>query len=232
VGYLSYGGAGITTAQWNSTTFSVGTQINLINSTGAISAGSYTANSNGIENSAGQIGHLISNSVASAGSAVSTGSPANIGSLASLAPGVYDVWAQCDWNIFAATVTQQQCGISYTSATLLTQAGGTSGGATISNDPYAHSWQATTTTLGDMSLSVGPVRVKITATSTIYQVGSLTFSAGTAKAFGSIRSIQVEHDMFKRLQEQWMDSQLVDAPMVPDKLLFNTDRLHPRPDLM
>ncbi len=161
--------------------------------TGAISGGSLTANSNGIETAQTTWGAVTTGAIVSAGAPVTNGTVTNIVNLSSLPAGVYDISAQCNWDIFGATVTQQQCGISYTATTFLTSAGGTSGGATIGNDPYTHSWQAPiAATTSDISLNTMPVRVKCTSACTIFHTSALTFSVGTAKAFGSIRARRVQ----------------------------------------
>jgi hypothetical protein len=170
-----------------------GTPFGAIFSNAAVSAGSYLANSNGIETVQTTWGAVTSGAIVSAGATVTTGTVTNIVNLSSLPAGVYDISVTCDWNIFGATVTQQQCGLSYTAATFLTQAGGTSGGATVSNEPFRREWQTPAAgTTSDLSIQIAPVRVKLTSAATIYHTSALTFSVGTAKAFGSIRAVRVQ----------------------------------------
>lgn len=169
-----------------------------ITTTGSISSGSYVGNSNGIElsNTLASIGAVSSGSVVSAGGTVTTGTAANVIGMP-LPAGVYTMWGQCNYNLFnggvSAGPTDQRCGISYTSATLLTQAGGTSGGATVDSGPYTHQLVPIGNTVtSDITVPVQPVKVKCTSTCTIFLVGQITFANGTVKLFGDIHALRIQ----------------------------------------
>jgi hypothetical protein len=132
----------------------------------------------------GNVGQVITATVAS-GSAVSltTDTTANVTSI-SLTAGDWDVSGQVDYVLTGATSTLQQMGISLTSATLPSQAGGSG----LGTDPLRSSLLQTTTITGTMNLPVGPVRVSLSATTTVYLVAQASFSAGTTTAYGTIRA--------------------------------------------
>jgi hypothetical protein len=107
---------------------------------------------------AGYIGELLTVTVAS-GSAVSltTATSANIATL-SVTAGDWDCSAQVTHNAAATTsVTLLQIGISVTTATLPTQAGGSG----IGTDPLAIFRQAAAVPGGALTTNVGPVRVSL-----------------------------------------------------------------------
>lgn len=130
------------------------------------------------------VGELITATVA-AGSAVSltTATGANVTSI-SLTAGDWDVSCQVEFVLSGATSTLHQTGISATSATLPTQAGGSG----IGTDPLATMPLPTTVLSGTLSQCVPPVRVSLAATTTIYLVAQSVFSVGTETAYGTIRA--------------------------------------------
>ena len=144
---------------------------------------------------AGAVGEVLQTTVAT-GSAVSltTATAANMASL-TLTPGDWEVTAQCDHNWSGTTATIETCGISYTSATQLTQVGGASGGVTIGYDPLVTLAQTFGTTItGTYDVRTNTVRVQVAAgasSPTIYAVATATFSAGTDTVFGTIRARRV-----------------------------------------
>lgn len=122
---------------------------------------------------AGSVGEVIVSSVAS-GSAVSltTGTAANIASI-SLTAGDWDISGNVNFKYTTATVTGASAGINDVSAVVpTTGAEGYSG------------LQLTAVTTND-SITIRPARVPIASTTTIYLVGTSTFT-GTAAGFGSI----------------------------------------------
>ncbi len=133
---------------------------------------------------AGYVGQLITATIAS-GNPVSltTATSANVTSI-SLTAGDWDVSGQADFVLTGATATSHQVGISATSATLPTQAGGSG----IGTDPLASFPLPTTALSGTLDIDVSPVRVSLSATTTIYLVAAATFSVGTEVVYGTIRA--------------------------------------------
>lgn len=134
---------------------------------------------------AGNVGELITATVA-AGSAVSltTATSANVTSI-SLTAGDWDVSAQVVHNAAATTsITLLQIGISATSATLPTQVGGSG----IGTDPLGIERRAASVPAGALTTAVGPVRVSLAATTTIYLVANDTFTVSTMSAYGTLRA--------------------------------------------
>lgn len=133
---------------------------------------------------AGYIGELLTTTVAS-GSAVSltTATSANIATL-SLTAGDWDCSAQVTHNAAATTsVTLLQIGISATTATLPTQAGGSG----IGTDPLAIWRQAAAVPGGALTTNVGPVRVSLSGTTSVFLVANDTFTVSTMTGYGTIR---------------------------------------------
>jgi len=132
----------------------------------------------------GNVGQVITATVAS-GSAISLSNAtgANITSI-SLTAGDWDVSGQVDFVMTGATSTLQQMGISLTTNTLPSQPGGSG----LGTDPLRSSLLQTTTITGTMDLSAGPVRVSLSATTTVYLVAQVAFSAGTVTGYGTIRA--------------------------------------------
>jgi hypothetical protein len=138
---------------------------------------------------AGYIGELITSTVAT-GSAVAltTATTANVTSI-SLTAGDWDVSAVVDYNFGATTsYTQITAGISLTSATLASQTGG-GGLGTDPNSAFATPAQVPTAL--SFSVEVAPVRVSISATTTVFLVTNCTFTVSTLAAFGTIRARRV-----------------------------------------
>lgn len=136
----------------------------------------------------GIIGEFITATVAVGGAvSLTTATPANVTSI-SLTAGDWDVNAQVVHNAAATTnVTIVQIGISVTSATLPTQAGGSG----IGTDPLAIERRAASVPGGALTTAVSPVRVSLAATTTIYLVVNDTFTVSTMSAYGTIRARRV-----------------------------------------
>lgn len=141
----------------------------------------------------GAVGEQLTTTVAS-GSAVSltTATAANIATL-SLTPGTWEVVGACDHTWAGTTATVVVCGISGTTATQPTQAGGAVGNVTIGTDPLvSQSITFGTTITGRYDVRISPVRVVVvTAATNVFLVATSTFSAGTVAAFGTIRAVRV-----------------------------------------
>lgn len=141
----------------------------------------------------GAVGEQLTTTVAS-GSAVSltTATAANIATL-SLTPGTWEVSAACDHTWAGTTATVVVCGISGTTATQPTQAGGAVGNVTLGTDPLvSQSITFGTTITGRYDVRISPVRVVVvTAATNVFLVATSTFSAGTVAAFGTIRAVRV-----------------------------------------
>jgi hypothetical protein len=130
-----------------------------------------TTNSNA---ASGKVGEYVSSLVA-VGSATSftTATAKNVTSI-SLTAGDWDVYGNINFTEGSATVTVRTAGISATSATLPTD------GSEVENGTL------TTVTSGKMSITLPTKRISIASTTTIYLVGSTTFSAGTSSGYGFI----------------------------------------------
>lgn len=124
---------------------------------------------------AGSIGEVISSSVASPGVSLTTATPSNVTSI-SLTAGDWDVWG----NVYPApagtTVIQQE------RATITTTS------ASIGNYGDAGSFlqQITLASGAANSMNVGPIRLSLASTTTVYLVTQETFSTSTCTAFGQI----------------------------------------------
>lgn len=144
----------------------------------AASAGSNGTTTNDAA-AAGKVGEHVSAIVAS-GDAVTltTATAANVASI-SLTPGDYDVSGHVTILGTGVTTTAQAAGIGATSATLPTDGSEAYGALQL------------TTTTANQSLSLSRKRISLAVITTIYLVARCTFTAGTAKAFGSITARRV-----------------------------------------
>ncbi len=147
------------------------------NADGSFSAKGTTTNSNA---AAGNLGEFV-NSLVASGSAVSltTATAANVTSI-SLTAGDWDVEGNCNFNYTTATVTAAICGISTTSATL------------PSDGSEAYSGLQLTTATTTTSITMPRKRISLSGTTTVYIIGKVTFSAGTAGEFGTINARRVQ----------------------------------------
>lgn len=136
---------------------------------------------------AGEIGELITATVAS-GAAVALTSPTakNVTSV-SLTAGDWDVSGAVSFTLAGATCTLAQAGISAATNALPTQAGGSG----IGTDPLVGGSFLSTALTGVQNLAIPPVRVTLAATTTIYLVAQTTFSLGTSAAYGTIRARRI-----------------------------------------
>lgn len=126
---------------------------------------------------AGSIGEVISSSVASPGvsltSSVSVGT--NVTSI-SLTAGDWDVWGNIYPVPAGSTVIQNERGTIATST----------GAIGVYGDPGSFLMDITSPTGNAMSISVGPVRLSLASTTTVYLVTSALFTTSTCTAFGQI----------------------------------------------
>lgn len=130
---------------------------------------------------AGSVGEIITATVASgSATALTTATSKNVTSI-SVTPGDWDIWGVVDLTLTGTTSTIQEAGLSLTTNTLASQAGG-SGLGTDPNDILATPF---TTITGTMSLTA-ETTLLISATTTLYLVANVTFSAGTVAAYGSV----------------------------------------------
>lgn len=123
---------------------------------------------------AGNIGETLTSFLA-AGSAASltTATPANVLSI-SLTAGDWDVGGNLNLSLAGATATQFSAGIGTTSATI------------PSDGSEVYDGHPTTTLTSKTTLTPSSRRISLSATTTVYLVGSATFSAGTVGAFGGV----------------------------------------------
>ncbi len=123
------------------------------------------------------------------GSAVSetTATPVSVLSL-SLTAGDWDVSGVVNRDLAGVTATRYTAAISPTANTVPAQAGGGGVGPDSAVGQFA---TFGTTITGAYTTAVGPVRVSLAATTTIYLVAADVFSAGTVGLFGTIRARRV-----------------------------------------
>lgn len=137
---------------------------------------------------AGEIGEVKTTTLATASSVSLTTATAKDVATLSLTPGDWNVWGQVDRNWSGTTATIVSTCISVTADTMSTQPGGSG----IGTDPLATDTATFGTTLtGIKSQRCGPVRVSISAATTLHLVAKDTFSAGTVTAFGTITARRV-----------------------------------------
>ena len=138
--------------------------------------------------SASQIGEFKSSTVA-VGSPVSetTATPVDVTSL-SLTAGDWEVSGQIDRVLTGTTATIYGGGLGVTTATLLTQAGGSGVGTDCLTTQSA---TFGTTVTGNYATKIGPVRVQLSATTTIYMIAADTFSAGSVGVYGTLRARRI-----------------------------------------
>lgn len=137
---------------------------------------------------AGYLGEIIESTVGS-GSAVSLTSPnaSNLTSV-SLTAGDWDVSCTADHNLAGTTtLTVMQTGVSLTSATIAAQTGGSG----LDTDPTSIWRQASAAPGGLVTQSVGPVRVSVASTTTVYCVAQDTFATSTDAVYGTLRARRV-----------------------------------------
>ncbi len=127
----------------------------------------------------GYVGEYVSSLIAS-GSAVSftTATAANVTSI-SLTAGDWDVEGNVNFSETTSTVTARTSGISTTSATLPT------------NGSEAYCGVQSTVTSETNTITLPRKRISLASTTTVYLVGSATFSAGTCAGFGTITARRV-----------------------------------------
>ena len=139
-----------------------------------------TTNSNA---AAGQVGELISSSLAQASAlSLTDNTPVDVTSI-SLTAGDWDVTGTLFWIPVATTeVTAMSGGVSTTSATI--PSSDNIGGKAL--------WQVPWTSNGGPSgLAVPPIRLSLASTTTVYLVIQANFSVSTCKGFGNIRARRV-----------------------------------------
>jgi len=135
-----------------------------------------------------QIDQVKTSTVAVA-SAVSetTATPLNVTSL-SLEAGDWELSGVVDRVLTGTTATIYGAGISLTSATMPSQAGGSGLGTDAGISQTA---TFGTTLTGGYSTAIPPVSLSITATTTVYLVAADTFSAGTVGVYGTLRAKRI-----------------------------------------
>jgi hypothetical protein len=133
---------------------------------------------------AGHVGEIVTATVA-VGSAVSltTATGTNVASI-SLTAGDWDLSGQVDFVLAGVTATLFQSGISLTTATLPSQAGGSG----LGTDALVGVPLLTTVLSATYGQSIAPVRLSLAASATVYLVAQSAFSAGTNTAYGTIRA--------------------------------------------
>ena len=130
----------------------------------------------------GIVGQVITATVP-VGLAVSltTATTENITSI-SLPAGDWDVRGQVNFVLSGVTSTLHQIGISLTSATLPSQAGGSG----LGTDPLVIFPLITTLLSNTLTLPAAHVRISLANTTTVYLVARSTFALGSESAYGTI----------------------------------------------
>ena len=132
---------------------------------------------------AGNVGEYVSSTIASgAAVALTTGVAANITSL-SLTAGDWDVWINSHWSGGATTVVNflEAC-ISTTSATIDANPGKIGTFSGFSSTPF-------NAAVGDaVVVPVGPFRLSLSVTTTVFFVAKAGFGTSTCSAFGIIQA--------------------------------------------
>lgn len=129
-----------------------------------------------------EIGHAETSTIP-LGSAVSlTTATAKTVTSVALGAGDWDVRGGIDFSLTSGTTTLFQGGISLSTNTLPTQAGG----AGLGTDGLVTVPLVLTLLTNVFNLTISPTRVVLAAPTTIYLVALATFSAGTVAAFGTI----------------------------------------------
>lgn len=132
-----------------------------------------------------QVDQVKTSTVASA-SAVSetTATPLNVTSL-SLEAGDWELSGVVDRTLTGTTASIYGAGISLTSATMPSQAGGSGLGTDAGISQTATFGTALS---GGYSTAIPPVTLSVTATTTVYLVAADTFAAGTVAVYGTLRA--------------------------------------------
>lgn len=152
-------------------------------------AGGIIGSSTNDSATAGNIGEFKTTTVAAASAIAAANSTVskNVTSV-SLTAGDWMVTGTCDIVMTGLTMSVNQCGLGTTTDTLASQAGGSG----IGTDPLSIITATNGTTLtGTTSSSAPMTRVSIAATTTIYLVANLTYSAGSATQYGTIKAWRV-----------------------------------------
>lgn len=138
---------------------------------------------------AGNVGEFKTTTVAVAGTiaGAATTVSKNITSV-SLTAGDWVVTGTCDLVWAGVTATVVNCGLGTTTDTLASQAGGSG----IGTDPNTIEIATFGTTLtGTKVLNAPMTRVSVAATTTIYLVANMTYSAGSFTQYGTIKAWRV-----------------------------------------
>jgi hypothetical protein len=139
---------------------------------------------------AGYLGEIIKANLLNASAiALTTNTPANVivGGI-SLTAGDWDIYSTCQFIPAASTsYTQLILAISLTSATLSTQAGGSG----LDTDPLLQFDTAAQVPVGNITMDVGPVRLSIAATTSVFMVAQATFTVAGMSAAGTMRARRV-----------------------------------------
>lgn len=156
----------------------------------AINAGGVVGTITNDSAAAGNVGEFKTTTVAAAGAiaGAATGVSKNVTSV-SLTAGDWIVTGSCDLVWTGVTATVVNCGLGTTTDTLASQAGGSG----IGTDPNTIEIATFGTTLSGTKVINAPAstRVSIAATTTIYLVANMTYSAGSFTQYGTIKALRI-----------------------------------------
>lgn len=153
----------------------------------AVSRGQFPGENSTGSATAGNIGEYVSSTIVS-GSAVAltSNTPVNVTSI-SLTAGDWDVTFEANFNgASTTTLTNRIASISTTTGTLNT----TPGQFSTTQDNGTAAYNNVTGTIG-LTQTVGPVRVSIASTTTVFAVAQSLFGVSTSNAFGVLRARRV-----------------------------------------
>lgn len=174
-GLITFNGTSstINTSTQNAKATSIGTVVS-----GACGTAFVPGRTNGAAPAAGFIGEQLTGNAVAPGAAIATTTPQNITSV-SLTAGVWDVSGVAGF-IGWTTASQIVASIGTTSATL-----GTLGNNRIDNTGGV--------VAGSISqcLTIPSYRINLSSTTTVYLVGYIAYTAGSATTFGTIRATRV-----------------------------------------
>jgi hypothetical protein len=155
----------------------------------AINGGGVVGTTTNSDATAGNVGEYKTTTVAAAGAiaAAATGVSKNVTSV-SLTAGDWIVEGTCNIVMTGVTMSVNQCGLGTTTDTLAGQAGGSG----IGTDPLRIVTSTNGVTLtGTTNTSTPTTRVSVAATTTIFLVANIAYSAGSATQYGTIKAWRI-----------------------------------------
>lgn len=143
---------------------------------------SFAGNKDASSAATGNVGEVVTATVASAGAiTLASATPANVTTI-SLTAGDWELTAQVDFALTGVTATLWQAGVGLVAGVLPPQPGG----AGLGTDPAVALPLATTALSSTLGLLTKATRLNVAATVTVYLVAQADFSAGAVAAYGTV----------------------------------------------